>query len=125
MKPRESVAENKFCAWVKRVGGKTRKMNGIGHRDWPDRLVIKPGTPMFFVEFKRENEKPRPSQQYLFDWIAQATGRPVFVCDSYEQALIIYRDWQPDVHAAPVPAGGHHPSRAPAVRRPADGPRPR
>lgn len=123
-KPRESIAETRFAAWVRRVGGQTRKLNGTGNRDWPDRLVVKPGTPLFFMEFKREGEKPRRSQIHFFCTLVRA-GAAVFVCDTFEQAALIYRDWQPDVRAARLPADRDRAPRPRSVRRSSHGPRPR
>lgn len=53
MSPRESTIEKYLCKRVRERGGKTRKINGLGERFWPDRLVVDPVLGMFLVELKR------------------------------------------------------------------------
>jgi hypothetical protein len=53
MSPRESTIEKYLCKRVRERGGKTRKINGMGERFWPDRLVVDPELGMFLVELKR------------------------------------------------------------------------
>jgi hypothetical protein len=43
------------------------KLNPAGYRGIPDRMVLLPGGHMFFAEFKRPGQKPRPNQRrFLF-----------------------------------------------------------
>ena len=63
----ESRTERTCCAWVKRQGGVTMKI--YEHKGWPDRLVIKPGGKMMFVEFKANGKKPSILQQYMLDYL--------------------------------------------------------
>lgn len=76
----------------------TRKMNGSGNRDWPDRLVILgDATPPFFIEFKRPGEKPRPSQQFFINLLREA-GMLVFVVQSRDEAVERCQNVYDDCH---------------------------
>lgn len=51
--PLESAIENKFLALAKAAGWRTRKLNGVGARSWPDRLVLLHNGQFALIEFKR------------------------------------------------------------------------
>lgn len=57
----ESALEAHFCRKVRTAGGRTKKLKWVNARDAPDRLVLFFGQ-TFFVELKREGERPRPGQ---------------------------------------------------------------
>lgn len=65
--PLERTVERAFVRKVEALGCRTRKMNGLGNADWPDRMIIGPiGTEkkMAFAEIKRIGEVPTISQDY-------------------------------------------------------------
>lgn len=63
-----------------------RKMNGYGHRSWPDRLVVLPGGASVWIEFKREGEDPTPDQAHLHRRLS-ALGQHVVVCWNRDCAI--------------------------------------
>ena len=65
---RESDVEDYLCLRVAQVGGDTRKVKWIGRNSAPDRLVMFPDRPSFFVEVKH------PLSGHLFP------------CNAHEQA---------------------------------------
>lgn len=82
----ESRAEQRFCKEARKLGCKIRKLNGMGHRGWPDRLVMIPGGHTLYVEFKRENCRLSPLQE---DWHKEAREMGFFplVCETWESPL--------------------------------------
>lgn len=58
----------------------------IHERGAPDRLFLTPDGRVFYVEFKRRGEKPRPEQEHEHARL-RARGFPVFVVDSRERAI--------------------------------------
>ncbi len=82
----ESDIEKRFVRELKKLGCKSRKLNGTGYRDWPDRLVLVPGGVSLFIEFKRPGETLRESQQNLHDEAAEL-GHTWYTFDSWEKAL--------------------------------------
>lgn len=67
--PLESAVEKTFLTALKKspYGLKVRKMNGIGYRSWPDRLVFGPKKFFIFIELKRPIlGKLSPGQMDLF-----------------------------------------------------------
>lgn len=88
----ESSIERGFLRQVKRrwPTALVRKMNGLGARDWPDRMLILPTRrrrgAIVFIEFKRPGETPRPTQEHLMGLLV-ALGARVHVCDDIKGAL--------------------------------------
>jgi hypothetical protein len=82
----EGDIEKRFVRELKKLGCKSRKLNGTGYRDWPDRLIMVPGGITLFIEFKRPGEELRPSQQELHDEAAEM-GHDWQVFDSWENAI--------------------------------------
>lgn len=67
-------------------------MNGLGFRDWPDRMVLKPGVPWpLWIEFKRPGEEQTKSQRLLAERL-RAFGHSVRVCHSREDAAEAYEE---------------------------------
>ena len=81
MLPYEKTLEQYLYKKVKTLGGKCLKMTG--EKGIPDRLVILPGGKYYFVELKREGEKPRPIQDYRIKQFMYL-GCNVLVIDSKE-----------------------------------------
>jgi hypothetical protein len=90
-------------------GWVSRKMNGLGFRDWPDRLFVPPERRPrrdargardgmerdamveraarrrpFWVEFKKPGEEPTPSQWKMIRTL-RARGERVYVCHSKQE----------------------------------------
>ena len=59
---RESIIEAYLRDQVKAAGGKAYKFISPGNNGVPDRLVVIPGLPDFFVETKASGEKSTPLQ---------------------------------------------------------------
>lgn len=81
--PLESVVEAKFLKELKKYSQyklKVRKMNGIGYRSWPDRMVLGPRRFILFIELKRPKlGKLSPGQIDLFNEMAELSHFvPVF-----------------------------------------------
>lgn len=66
---RESSIEQSCVDAAHRDGWKSRKMNGLGFRDWPDRLFLPPRGALhatrFWVEFKKVGETSTDSQTIM------------------------------------------------------------
>lgn len=79
--PYEKTLEKYLCQKVKSLGGMCIKLTGeVGI---PDRLVILPNGEEYFVELKREGEKPRAIQDYMLKELMRL-GRQVCIIDSKE-----------------------------------------
>jgi hypothetical protein len=59
----EKQIEAKVCEYAKERGLLVYKFTSPARAAVPDRLFILPNGKMFFVEFKREGEKPTPAQE--------------------------------------------------------------
>ena len=90
----EGTIEKRFVKEVKKLGCITRKLNGMGNRDWPDRLILVPGGVTLFIEFKRPDEGLRPTQEALHEDVA-AMGHTWYVFDNWEGALAVVKDHLP------------------------------
>ena len=66
---------------VKKRGGLSLKYHSGGESGYPDRIVILPGRPAFWVELKSKGERPRPLQQHRIEEL-RALGQKVYVADS-------------------------------------------
>lgn len=89
---RESGIENYLVAQVKKMGGEVRKVQWIGRRGAPDRVVMRgdrdgPGWTIpaetIWVELKAPGEKAKPHQKREHERM-QAMGQRVVVIDSME-----------------------------------------
>lgn len=90
---RESTIENHLVARVRELGGEVRKVQWIGRRGAPDRLVmLPPGIVIYpgpeygytiWVELKAPGEKAKPHQKREHDRM-RAMGQRVVVIDSIE-----------------------------------------
>lgn len=82
-KLREKQIEQYLRDQVKERGGLAYKFTSPGRRSVPDRIVILPGLPTFFVETKAPGEKPTEGQLREHERI-KAAGGIVTVVDTYE-----------------------------------------
>jgi hypothetical protein len=61
-KMKESEIEKKVSDYVKSQGGLCYKFTSPARRAVPDRIVILPNIPIFFIEFKASGECATPAQ---------------------------------------------------------------
>ena len=59
----EKQIEAKVCEYARERGLLVYKFTSPARAAVPDRLFVLPNGKMFFVEFKREGEKPTPAQE--------------------------------------------------------------
>lgn len=83
--PRESSIERKFVQWCKEHGWLALKLNVIGHRGYPDRIVLGAGT-VLFIEFKRPGQGSTALQVRCQNELKRR-GFPVHVATSVESAI--------------------------------------
>lgn len=84
--PLEKTIEAKFVKLAQARGCQCLKLNVIGRRSWPDRLVLVPGGKVLFIEFKRPGGLLTPGQELLHADL-YAMGHEVHVCYTVEDAL--------------------------------------
>ena len=77
---RESKIENKLKQEVERAGGMCVKFPPIFFKGFPDRIVLLPGSVIFFVELKQKGKKPTGIQALVHDRL-RALGFAVAVLD--------------------------------------------
>lgn len=96
----ESKLEQLVSSWAKAAGFLSIKMRLIGSIGFPDRLFVGQEGRIFFVEFKRLGEKPRPVQEYWHRKLRER-GVTVYVVDNYETG-IYYLQGELDSQGIPV-----------------------
>jgi len=80
---RESEIERHLVRHVNALGGEVRKVQWVGRRGAPDRLVMLPCTPAIWVELKAPGERVKPHQAREHARM-RAMGQHVVVIDSLE-----------------------------------------
>ena len=80
---RERLLEEYLVRRVTQAGGEIRKVQWIGRRGAPDRVVMLPGGKLIWVEMKSPGQKPEPHQAREHTRL-QAVGQDVRVVDSLE-----------------------------------------
>lgn len=81
----ERTIEQNFVQAMKVLGVKTKKLNGLGDRDWPDRLVLGPYGYFCLIEFKRPGGKLTP-RQHALHWQLKQLGHEVQTFDDWKVA---------------------------------------
>lgn len=85
---------------LKALGCKTRKMNGMGFRSWPDRQVFPEATSeprpygSFWIEWKRPGEKLTVAQKFLIKGLIHKHQQLVFVCRAPDDARKAWEHWR-------------------------------
>jgi hypothetical protein len=79
---REREVESHLVKRVKQLGGEVRKVQWIGRRGAPDRVVMLPSGSVW-VELKAPGEKAKPHQQREHDRM-RAMGQIVLVLDTID-----------------------------------------
>lgn len=82
-RPLERYIEAAICKYARGKGFLAYKFVSPSHRRVPDRLFISPGGVVFFMEVKREGEKPNDGQSREIAKL-RGYGQAVYVCDSIE-----------------------------------------
>ena len=80
---KESDIERKVGLYVKEKGGLFYKFTSPARRAVPDRLIVLPGVPPFFIEFKATGEAATPAQRREHLRLSER-GAHSFVVDSVE-----------------------------------------
>ena len=82
----EKHIEAKVCDYAKQRGLLVYKFTSPARAAVPDRLFVLPGGRVFFIEFKREGQKPTPAQtrEHARLW---AHGVTVLVIDNVLDGL--------------------------------------
>ena len=87
---RESAVERAFCARVEQLGLVQRKVQWIGRKGAPDRVVLLPGERVEWVELKAPNGRLSGAQVREHARLC-AAGQTVTVIRNIEEA----RAWRP------------------------------
>jgi hypothetical protein len=61
----EYTVEGRLVSNLKRRGIETLKLNVVGNRGWPDRLILLQGGKPLLAELKRPGESLRPLQEHV------------------------------------------------------------
>ena len=88
--PNEASVERTFLKLMKEMQCETRKMNGLGFADWPDRLVFSPfdnDVRTVWVELKRPGGTTSPGQDSRIAWLRER-GHEVLVSEDAHAAAI-------------------------------------
>lgn len=90
---RESKLERDCRLHVERRSGRLPKWTSPGDWGVPDRILLLPGYPVVFIEFKKpgETKKLRPAQRRWRGWLAR-TGFNVVVINDYEEFTRLVRE---------------------------------
>ena len=79
----ERDIEDHLVERAKAHGGEVRKVKWIGRRGAPDRVVMLPGSRLYWVELKRPGQKAAPHQAREHERM-RGMGQLVVVIDSFE-----------------------------------------
>lgn len=71
---------------IEALGLTAIKLQKVGRRGWPDRLILGPQKTVFFMEFKRIDETLRPLQIFVRS-IIESFGLSVYECKTVKEAL--------------------------------------
>lgn len=80
----EKAIERYLVASVAQLGGMALKYYNAHSTGYPDRIVILPNRPVFWVELKSKGKKLRPLQEYRQAELRRR-GQHVYTCDSIPQ----------------------------------------
>jgi len=84
----EKQIEAKVCDYAKSKGALVYKFTSPARAAVPDRLFIGPKGRVWFVEFKREGQKPTPAQEREHTRL-RGHSVSVFVIDDVEQGKAV------------------------------------
>jgi hypothetical protein len=66
---KEKTIEQYCVALAKSLGVSSIKLNAVSNRGYPDRMFFMGLGFVWFVEFKKEGEKPRKNQREIFSFL--------------------------------------------------------
>ena len=89
---KESEIEKKVSDYVKSQGGLCYKFTSPARRAVPDRIVILPNIPIFFIEFKATGEWATPAQVREHTRLRKR-GVNVYVVDDVNDGIAVV-DWE-------------------------------
>lgn len=84
----EKIIEGKVNSYAQSKGFITYKFTSPARAAVPDRLYISPKGTVFFVEFKREGQKPTPAQEREHHRL-RVQNVHVFVIDNVEAGKVM------------------------------------
>jgi hypothetical protein len=90
--------EQPSTKWAAKKGVVHRKMNGLGHADWPDQLLLRPlgvitGPRELWVEFKKPGKQATEKQQ-LNHKMLRSRGYQVAVIDNVTDfKSLLRKEW--------------------------------
>lgn len=88
MEKRERDIESGLRRQVEKMGGKFMKFTSPGNDGVPDRIAVLPGGRIWFVELKREGEKPTAIQKWQMEQLRKM-GCNVALITGKQEAI----DW--------------------------------
>lgn len=98
----EKQIETRFVRLLKSIGLVSKKMNGLGDRSFPDRMILMPDGKPIFIEFKRPGKEPTP-KQWAKIYMLRDLGYVAIWSDSSEAAFAFIRE---RLDAARIPKKG-------------------
>lgn len=87
----EAKVEAQYVCYVAERGCLSIKCSVPGRRNYPDQQTLCGNGYSFFIEFKREGEKPRRAQLARHQKLRDM-GYNVYVCDNLDEAIAIFED---------------------------------
>jgi len=84
----EKQIESKVCDYAKEHGLLVYKFTSPNRMAVPDRLFVRPDGVIFFIEFKREGQRPTPAQEREHDRLLGHRVN-VFVADSVDSGKLV------------------------------------
>lgn len=87
---REDKVEDHGRKLCKDLGGRAYKFVSPAKRSVPDRLIDLPGSPLFFIEYKRWNAGPSEGQEREITHLLER-GKVVYVIDNIHEAEQVLR----------------------------------
>ena len=94
--------EKGFVSTAERLGVMAIKYNDKKRRGGPDRLVVSPFAPAYFVEFKRPGEKPRPAQAEYHRKL-KSKGYEVQIHDDLQESVLALFEYVERFLKCPLP----------------------
>jgi len=95
----ESAIERAVCQYAQKKGWLTPKSELMGN-GWPDRLLFKSGC-VFFIEFKRKDEKPGTDQLVVCNTIIYQGGLIVYVIDNIKDGKALIDAYEKELCSEP------------------------
>lgn len=99
----ESDLEKKCKEYAEALGGRLPKWVSPGNRGVHDRILLLPGLPVAFIEFKWRRGRVKPEQERWHQWMRANGFRSYSGIRDFEQFLGVLDELR-KVDAGPVPA---------------------